>query len=434
MNIFNTLLKRINPNYVNLADGQQLDASARLRTSLPKILDIAKFEYWNNDHDWPETLTSGGTVTHLPNESANLLQVTSTIGSRVVKQSKKYALYQPGNSQAPTLTGIFGPHEAGIRKRFGYFDDKDGYYIEQSGGKYWLVSRTFVSGSVDDDTYRVEQKDWNVNTFMSTSNRYNNPSAKSFDLSKMVVFPGDFLWLGGDRIRPALKIDGVVYTAHEFVHAGLIDTPYWSSPSKCLRYEIENVSSGVGGSMKQVCSTVKSEGGEDIFGTAHVPRRSFYNAVAVPDTSATGGAYTPILAFRPKALFHGKDYRGLIRPISYEIFVEGNFPIEWILVHDAALTGASWQDVDAGNILSACEYDISATAMDISNAHIHNSGWASSANKGSATLNADPTGRIDMYNGPDTSVRADADTYTLGARAKGGTPEVSAAVREVEIY
>lgn len=421
-------------NYVEFAEGQHLDAAGRLRVSLPKILSLSKFEYSKETHAWYENLVNGGTTTHLPWESNVLLSVTSTAGSKVTKQTKDYHQYQPGNSQREIITVIFGPHESGIIKRAGYFDDDDGFYFEQSGGKYWLVLRTRVSGTVDDTTYRVEQKDWNVNTFQKLGSDWKkNPSGKNYDFSKMTVMLGDFLWLGGDRVRPAFKIDGTAFSAHEFFTAGLLDTPYWTSPCKPTRYEIINIGGTNSGSMKMQCSTVRSEGGEEVFGIQQVARRSFYQSKTVTDTSATGGAFTPILSIQPKQQFYGKDFRGIIVPIEYEIFVEGNFPIEYGLFHDATLTGAVWTDVKAtGPLLSATEQDISATAM--VGVHDHNYGWATGDVKGIPTESSEFQTPIHLSNWIYVTDRDKLDRYTIGARSKGGNATVAALFKLAEVY
>lgn len=419
-------------NYVEFAEGQHLDAAGRLRVSLPKILSLSKFEYSKEDHAWPENLVNGGTVTHLPNESSNLLAVTSAIGSKVTKQTKDYHQYQTGNSQREIITFVFGAHQSGIRKRIGYFDDQNGFYFEQSGGDYWLVSRSYVSGQVVE--IRKSQMEWNVNTFKKLGSDWKkNPSGKDYDFSKATIFLGDFLWLGLDRHRPGFKIDGTAFTAHEFMTAGLQNTPYWTTPCLPIRYEIENTGGTNTGSMKMICATVRSEGGEDIFGIQQIAKRTFYQAKTVTDTSGTGGAFTPILSIRPKQTFYGKDFRGLIVPIEYEIFVEGNFPIEYALFHDATLTGAVWADVQPlGHILSATEQDISATSM--TGQHSHNYGWAIGDVKGVPTEASEFEVPIKLSNWIYVTDRDKAERYTIGARSKGGNATVSALFKLAEVY
>jgi hypothetical protein len=432
--------------FVELGDSSNLGAFDRLRVAETFSLNISKFEYSKDLHQWPELITGAASATHLPLESANQLDVTAAVNDKVTKQAKCYSQYQPGNSQLIMATGVFGAQESGIVKRAGYFDDLNGVYFEQSGGDYFIVLRTSTSGSPTET--RVVQANWGIDDFIikdKVGKTTQNPSKKTIDFTKSFIFLVDLEWLGVGRVRCGFVHDGIIYYAHEFLNAGSLDKVYMQSASLPLRYEVENVGGTNTGSMKQICSTVKSEGGQEIFGVPHVAARSFYSGVAVPDTSATTGAYTPILSIRPRKLFHSKDFRGVTRPVEFEFFVEGNFPIEYILVHDGdlvkgggtpvPLVDADWTPVadETNDVPSATEYTIVATGIDETTGHIHNEGFAAAAVKGNTTIGADVQTVIDLCNGIDIDDRSQADTYTLAARAKGGTPTVSAVLRFVEI-
>ena len=431
------------PNFIRFADSADKDAFSRQRVSLPFSLNNSKFEYSKNLHEWPELIVGTGVVTHLPHESSNLLSVPA-IGDKVTKQQKCYTQYQPGNSQLPIGTVVFGDHEEGIVKRFGYHDSFDGLIIEQSGGTYYLIiRRKNPTTGLPEELSRIAQADWNIDKF-NGGNKTNNPSGITFDFSKFIISLSDLQWLGGGRVRAGFDVDGVIYYAHEFNHAGNLDSVYMSTASLPFRYEIENVSNGAGGSMKQICSTVKSEGGQEVFGVPQVAKRSFYDAVSVIDTSGASGAHTPILSIRTRKLFHGKDFRGIVRPTEFEAFVEGNFPVEFILVHDGdlvkgggtpvPLVDADWTEVsgDSESVPSVTEYTLLATG--VSGGHEHNAGFASGTVKGSTTLGSDIITAINICNGIDIDDRSEADTYTLAARSKGGNATVSAILRMIEIY
>lgn len=434
--IWQRINQALGRNYVSIADGPDKDAFNRIRVSQTFTLLSKKLEYYENDHDFPELVTGTGSTTYLTNQSAVQLNAPAD-GDSVIRQSHAYEQYQPGNSQLIFATGAFGDHQTGITKRVGMFDDKNGIFFEQSGGDYHFVIRT--NSGADGGTpgtpkelSRVSQSSWNIDT-LKVGSKTDNPSFKRIDFTKTFILIIDLEWLGVGRVRIGFVQDGVIYYAHEFVHAGYLDRVYMSTASLPLRYQIIN-SGGVDGTMVQICSTIKSEGGQEVFGVAQVARRSFYNAVAVPDTSAGSGAYTPIISIRPIQTFKTLDFRGKIKPIEFEVFVEGNFPIEFILVHDGALTGASWTQVTGTEVESATEYDISATAIDLTNAHVHNFGFAVSDVKGTTTLGTDILTEIFLCNGIDITDRTAADVYTIAARAKGGTPDVSGHIRIAELY
>lgn len=428
-------------NLFELGDSANLDAFGRLRVSQVLSLNISKFEYSKESHHWPELITGVGSVTHLPNESSNSIAVGATIGDRVIKQSKCYSQYQPGNSQLGMLSGVFGDHESGIKKLTGYCDDLNGVYFKQEDGKYSVGLRSSTSGVAVDTV--VDQADWQANTFAIDSEDFENPSKKIIDFSKSFIFFFDLEWLGVGRVRGGFVQDGVIYYCHEFLNAGVNDKVYMKTASLPLRYEVENTGGTNIGSMIQVCSTVKSEGGQRVFGVPHVARRDFYNTIAVPDTSASDQSYTPILSIRPRDLFFGEPFRGNIEPIEFEVFVEGNFPIEFILIHDGDLVkgggtpvpllDTDWIELspDTEEVPSATEYTLAATG--ITDGHTHNAGFAIASNKGQITLGTDIITAIDLCNGIDITDRSQADTYTIAARAKGGTPTVSGLIRVAEV-
>lgn len=435
--------ERFGPNFFRFADSADKDAFSRLRVSNPFSLINSKFEYSKNLHEWPELITGTGVVTHLPHESSNLLSVPAP-GDKVIKQQKCYTQYQPGNSQLPIGTAVFGDHEDAVIKKFGYYDEFDGLIIEQSGGTYYLIiRRKNPDTGLPEELSRVAQADWNVDKF-DGGDKTNNPSGIAFNFSKFIVSLSDLQWLGGGRVRAGFDVDGVIYYAHEFNHAGELDSVYMSTASLPFRYEIENVSNGAGGSMKQVCSTVKSEGGQEVFGVPHVAKRSFYDSITVPDTSAGDGSYIPILSIRTRKQFHGKDFRGYTTPVEFEVLVEGNTPIEFLLIHDGDLVkgggtpvpleDADWIPIadEAKEVPSVTEFTLLATG--ISNGHEHNAGFATGDVKGLTKLGSDIITSINLCNGIDIDDRSTTDTYTLAARTKGADTEVSAVLRVVEVY
>ena len=79
------------------------DAFGRLRVGLPETLHDSRLTYDLAPQLWESVLTAGGTVTHLPNESAAQLSV-ATSGDAVVRQSR-YITYRPGKSQLVMVTG-----------------------------------------------------------------------------------------------------------------------------------------------------------------------------------------------------------------------------------------------------------------------------------------------------------------------------------------
>lgn len=60
-----------------------------------------------------ELLQTNATSTHMPNESAVDLTVTTDNGSTATRQSRKYILYQPGKSLLINTTGVINANSNG---------------------------------------------------------------------------------------------------------------------------------------------------------------------------------------------------------------------------------------------------------------------------------------------------------------------------------
>ena len=106
--------------------------------------------------------------------------------------------------------------------------------------------------------------------------------------------------------------------------------------------------------MKEICSTVISEGGYTVTGkqfSVGVP-------VTAPKDMPTANTFVPILSVRLKS--DGLDAIVLPKAISI-MGIGNNTRIRYKIVNgtDIALTGASWVNAHS---TSAVEYDISATA------------------------------------------------------------------------
>lgn len=416
---------------VKFGDSVSLDAFGRLRVAQPFATVNSKFEYWVDSHAWNELPAgSASPSTHLPNESSVQMNVTSSAGDKLTRQTGDHQQYQAGNSQLFFASIVFGAIEPGIRKRVGYFDDENGIFLEQTDTGYSLTLRTFTGGSAD-DANRIDQADWSVNTFDINQPDHSrvNPSGKEIDFTKSIIFWLDMEWLGAGRVRCGFVQDGQLYVAHEFVHSGKLDKVYMSSGSLPIRYEIENVAGTTTGSMKQICSTVKSEGGSEIFGVPHV--------AVVDEVVVDEGALIPLITIRPRAEFFSKPNRGTVIPIEFELFVQGNFAIKFLLIHDGDLVeptgGATWIDVadEAAVMPSITEFNTNMAG--ISGGHIHNAGFAAGANKGSATGGADIQTTLKLSRGINHIDNDAADTYTLAAEGLGGDATVSAVMRFAEI-
>jgi hypothetical protein len=243
-------------NVATTIGGTNLDAFGRLRVSDPFTLFDSQNRYIDGDQ-FSNITATGGNVVYVANESSFNLNVSATSGSSVIRQSKTVQAYQPGKSLLIMNTFAMATLKANCRQRVGYFTADNGIYFEAVGTTLNLVIRSSVTGSVVEE--RIPQASWNGNTLLA-----GNPSGIVLDPTLTQIFWCDIEWLGVGNVRTGFVINGAFIVCHTFQHANQPGntTVYMTTATLNPRYEITNTGATSGVStMKQICSTVISEGG-----------------------------------------------------------------------------------------------------------------------------------------------------------------------------
>ena len=239
------------------ADSPSIDAFGKWRVSQPTTLFDSKQVIDSGSFYFDIKTTSGGTVTWNSGSAQSTMKVTSTSGSRVIKQTKRIFVYQPGKSQQIICTGKFGTKVDGIKKSIGSFDDNDGYFFQTSGSSFGVVLRKTING-VKTDTF-ISQSTWNLDKMNGLG-----PSGNTLDITKAQIYTMDYEWLGVGRVRYGVVQKGVLIYVHEINNYNSLDTVYLRNPNLPIRYEVSTHKNTTTGSlMTQICSTVISEGGFD---------------------------------------------------------------------------------------------------------------------------------------------------------------------------
>jgi hypothetical protein len=347
----NAKLDNVGALNIAFGDTANLDGFQRLRVAEPVGVYDAHFEYGLANLRYNAITASGGTITHLPNESSASLATVAVAGSRARLISKACHRYIPGKSQMIAMTSVIGAGVAGVIKRVGYFDTGDGIFLEQNGvTDVAFVLRTSTSGAPS-DANRVVQANWNRDTFDGTG-----PSAITLDLTKGQILMLDLQWLGMGRVRCGFDIDGRFWPAHEFRNANSVTAVYMKTANLPVQYEIVSAAGAVA-SMKATCSTVVSEGGSEkdqgfVFAAG--------TTVTAPRTVAAGTPL-PVVAIRPALLFGGVQNRALFKleNVSW-LAVSGAGEYKWEVIYNCAITGGAWGTVNAD---STAEVNITGTAV-----------------------------------------------------------------------
>lgn len=367
-----------------------LDAFGRLRVSEPTTLG----DYYHISGENPEMLTvttGGGFGVADVATSSYILSVGSGSTDRCVHQSRMYHHYLPGKSQLIKCSFVFGAPRTNTLKSTGYFDDRNGVFVEQAGdGSLRIVERSFITGAPVDII--TPQAQWNRDTCSkliagtgvmpdgSAAPNAGKVGSWTLDATKDQLMVIDFQWLGVGRIRISFVHDGELVLAHEIMHSNYIANPYWTQPSLPVRCEIRNTGPTTGtASLKQICATVICEGGYIETGIS-----KSINSSLLGRTIQNGGDTLPIVAIRLKNTINGDLVRGIVRARDVQLLVKDGpvfFELRRFDSH-TSVSGGSWVSAAADSII---EYNITATGY-TGGETVDGSFLAASAAKGTTTI------------------------------------------------
>ena len=381
---------------LNLLSKNNFDAFGRLRVSQPFTLFDSQNRY-AADPSFDTSLTGSGTSTFLANESAVSLAVTTASGDKVIRQTKRYFPYQPGKSLALLMTFVMAAGKANLRQRVGYFDPNNGLFLQRNGTELSFIIRTYTGGSAD-DTRKVVQSAWNGDPLDGSG-----ASGITLDTTKAQILFADFEWLGVGSVRVGFVIDGQYITAHTFDNANEVTSVYMQTATLPLRIEIENTAATASSSsMKQICSTVISEGGYEQTSVERVARRS-------TTLTGIGTSFVPLVSIR----LASDSLGAVILPKQVRVLPIANGEYEIALVRNATLTGASYDTTTFASV----DFDVTATAM--SGGDIVLNEYATATNQAAAQAQNDLLYNFDMQLG--ATIAGTSDVYTVAVRVLSGT-------------
>lgn len=354
---------------ISFANTPNIDAFGRLRVSEPFTLFDSSHRFDDNGL-WSTATATGGTATFNSSQGLMDLAVTAASGSEVVRETTKVFSYQPGKSLLVLSTFVMSAANTNLRQRVGYYGAANGYYLELNNSTVSFVERSSVTGGVVNTP--VAQSSWNVDPMDGSG-----PSGITLDLTKSQILFMDLEWLGVGTVRIGFVINGNFYVCHKFHHANLIATTYITTASLPLRYEITNTGATSGAStLKQICSTVLSEGGYQLNGL----QQAIGLPVTTPRNLPVAGTFYPVVSIRLKTSPDRLDAIVICTAISVIATSTGNY--NWQVRASGTTTGGTWVDAPGG---SSVQYNIS-TGTTFANGRILASGFFSVSNQGSTQV------------------------------------------------
>ena len=344
------------------------DAFGRLRVSEPFTLFDSSFRYGDTAL-WSTETAAGGTAVYNAPQGLMDLNVTTTSGSSVQRQTRKVFAYQPGKSLLVMTTFVCASPKANLDQKIGYYGSDNGYFLEQDGLTTYFVERSAVSGAVTNT--RVAQSAWNVDKMDGTG-----PSGITLDISKAQILWMDLEWLGVGTVKMGFVVNGQFYICHAWDHANLITSTYITTASLPLSCEITNTGATASAStFKQICATVISEGGYALTGL----QQSVGTPVTTAKTLTTAGTFYPIVSIRLKTT--RLDAIAILTAISIQGTGNNNV-FRWEVRAAGTSTAGAWVSAGAD---SSVEYNLTGTGY--TNGRILAAGFTSSSNQGTPSIN-----------------------------------------------
>ncbi|NBX50844.1 hypothetical protein EBT25_13165, partial [bacterium] len=227
-----------------------------------------------------------------------------------------------------------------------------------------------VSGVVAET--RVPQTQWNVDQLDG-----NGPSGFTLDITKAQIHWIDVEWLGLGTVRTGFVINGQLVHCHSFHHANLITSTYMTTASLPVRYEITNLGTTASSStLKQVCTTVLSEGGYELRGA----QLSVGTPIASPRDLTDISTNYPVVAIRLKST--RLDAIVILTAISL-MGITNNSNYNWKVIVGGTTNGGTWSEVNSD---SSVEYNITGTSYTQGTGRVLAGGFATGSNQGSTVI------------------------------------------------
>lgn len=220
------------------------------------------------------TTTTYGVSSKDPDTGAE----TETTAYSITHTSDTYHHYFPGFSHLAIMTvALENSGIAGVAQKWGYFDDKNGYYfrVYDNGGlefvvrssasgdlKETIISRTttrkYTNGVLDSTV----TEGWNADPVDGTGD-----SRKTLDVTDDNIYWIDIQWLGAGRIRFGTYHQGQRVVIHEHYNDTNGGFPHSQTASLPLRFQQYNIATKTvsqAATMRVWCASVTTEAAVDL--------------------------------------------------------------------------------------------------------------------------------------------------------------------------
>lgn len=399
--------------------GTLVDAFGRLRVSNPFTLFDSSHRYQMNDK-WSTANTANGTIHYQQSESSVFMNVSTYGTDKVIRETKRVFPYQPGKSLMILSSFKFDTPKANLTMRIGYYGANDGIYFENSNSNNYIVMRSSANGSTIET--RVSQSDWNQNKF---DGAYANTPATgtsdhgAIDVTKTNIFYTDLEWLGVGDVRVGFVVDGQPIVAHTFHNDNILDAAYMTTATLPVRMELFNTgTTNSNSSMKQICTTVISEGGYQGRSKKYAAGTNLTNLKDL----TTANKWYPIVSIR----LANTRLDSVVLPVAFDIVTTtNNANYQYKIIKNPTLGNTNWTVHYTNNV----EYDINANNQ-ITDGEDLNMGYITQGVKPTSTI----LGSLEDFNIQlGRTLSGNSDIITIAATSDSAGADVGAVLEWFDI-
>lgn len=236
------------------------DAYGRSKVVNPHtILDIKHTCSKNEVLDCEKIVGKGTSVFNRDTSSVTLS--VSKKGDKVIRQSRRSCIYQPGKMMTIIASGVlnFKNNGKNTSSKIGLFDGLNGIYFEYINEELYVVLLSSVY-----PIEKIPRSQWNIDKLDGKG-----PSKLTIDSSNILILLIEMQWLGGGHVKCGIAVKNRTVFVHSFNNYGK-NKVYIKDATLPVRYEIESLDDKHGkGSLSQICSSVISEGGYNPYGNIY---------------------------------------------------------------------------------------------------------------------------------------------------------------------
>jgi hypothetical protein len=329
-------------------DTVQHTSKNRRKVSTYEITDFGTFTTGKDLDIWDEIIVgASSSSTHAPYLGMVELTVGPNVGDKVYRQTKRVQRYIPGRQGEVSMTMIFGTPTTGIRRRFGLFDDLNGFFFEDSGdGTYRCVlRRNSALGVIDEESFTRDE--WNVDKLDGTG-----PSGITADPTAIQHMSIEYEWYGAGMIEWNFIIDNNKFPIHRIFHANRHPHTWAAKAALPVRIELENIGGTAGThTFYQGSHSFSTEGTTELLG-----RQNSISSPITGRTLSTANTFYPLVAIRLKST----ALDSVVIPDEFSAATLDNTDIFIRVIELPTVTGGTW--VSFGSE-SAVEYNLTATGF-----------------------------------------------------------------------